>query len=314
MMKAEEVRRISPIALGATLYMPALRDDIVDIIMGRKLPGLRSLVLCLEDALADCDIEDARANLRCILSRLEGEGRNRLGGPLIFVRPRSVAMAAEIALEPMIAQIDGFVAPKVRNGQVASWTEITAGTQLYLMPTLETAEVFDAVAMRDLRDELRQDGGGRILALRIGGNDLLSCLGLRRSPNATLYEGPLGHVVAMLAGLMIPAGFNLTAPVFEAFTDYATLSRELEADLRHGLVGKTAVHPCQVGMIQDAFRVSPADHAQAQEIIGSSLAVFQRDGVMCEPKTHLAWAARILERAHYYGFSEAAGGHLALVG
>jgi len=314
MMKSAETRRISPVALGATLYMPALRHDIVDIIMGRKLPGLRSVVLCLEDALAECDIDEARAHLRTILSGLDGEERNRIDGLLTVVRPRSVAMAAEIALEPMISQIDGFVAPKVGNGQVSSWANAVAGTELLLMPTLETAEVFDAVAMRDLRDELRQDGDNRILALRIGGNDLLSCLGLRRTPNATLYEGPLGYVVAMLAGLMIPAGFDLTAPVLEAFSDHATLSRELAADLRHGLVGKTAIHPCQVATIQDAFRVSQADYALAQEILVSSLAVFQREGVMCEPQTHRAWASRITERARYYGFSDATGGHLALVG
>ena len=46
----------SPYALGATLYMPATRPDILDMVSGEKIQGLRSLVLCLEDAVAAADV------------------------------------------------------------------------------------------------------------------------------------------------------------------------------------------------------------------------------------------------------------------
>ena len=42
----------------------------------------------------------------------------------------------------------------------------------------------------------------RIIALRIGGNDLMGCLGLRRNPATTLYNTPMGYVIPMLAGVM----------------------------------------------------------------------------------------------------------------
>ena len=49
----------SPYALGATLYMPATRPDILDMVSGEKIQGLRSLVLCLEDAVAATDVQQA---------------------------------------------------------------------------------------------------------------------------------------------------------------------------------------------------------------------------------------------------------------
>ena len=51
------MKAISPFALGATLYMPATRDDILDVVFGMKIPELRSLVVCLEDAVAAIDVE-----------------------------------------------------------------------------------------------------------------------------------------------------------------------------------------------------------------------------------------------------------------
>ncbi|MBQ4783341.1 citrate lyase subunit beta, partial [Pectobacterium versatile] len=37
-------KRLSPWNLGATLYMPATRTDIADVILTDKISGLRSLV------------------------------------------------------------------------------------------------------------------------------------------------------------------------------------------------------------------------------------------------------------------------------
>ena len=50
-------------ALGATLYMPALRSDIRDMLAGIKIKGLASMVICLEDAIDDGMIEEAEKTL-----------------------------------------------------------------------------------------------------------------------------------------------------------------------------------------------------------------------------------------------------------
>ena len=54
--------------------------------------------------------------------------------------------------------------------------------------------------------------GARILCLRIGGNDLLSALRLRRPPGVTLYVTPLGTLIDCLVGLCKPAGYTSSPP------------------------------------------------------------------------------------------------------
>ena len=75
------MKAISPFALGATLYMPATRDDILDVVFGMKIPELRSLVVCLEDAVAAIDVESALANLQALLMGIQARGgRPEQGG------------------------------------------------------------------------------------------------------------------------------------------------------------------------------------------------------------------------------------------
>lgn len=306
MTPRDAVPTVDPLALGATLYMPATRADMLDVAHGAKISGLRSIVLCLEDAVADGDVDHALDNLARLLDALARSPRTT-GAPLLFVRPRSIAMAAEIAALAGAEQLVGMVAPKVRPGDVARWIAALGGRRLLLMPTLETPEVFDPIAMRDLRDELSEVSRGRILALRIGGNDLLACLGLRRIPGETVYEGPLGAVISQLVGLMIPAGFALTAPVYDVVRDPATLAREAARDVAFGLSGKTAIHPLQVATIHAAFAVTAAEMASAKAVLAEEAkAVFQHEGAMCEPSVHRAWARRILARARLYGVSDEA--------
>ncbi|MEO7078638.1 MAG: HpcH/HpaI aldolase/citrate lyase family protein, partial [Rhodococcus sp. (in: high G+C Gram-positive bacteria)] len=46
-------------ALGATLYMPATRTDLTATLIKRSRMGVCSLVIDLEDAVADHDLEEA---------------------------------------------------------------------------------------------------------------------------------------------------------------------------------------------------------------------------------------------------------------
>ena len=44
-------------ALGATLYMPVIHPKVPDILSGRVVAPASSIVICLEDALRDEDVE-----------------------------------------------------------------------------------------------------------------------------------------------------------------------------------------------------------------------------------------------------------------
>lgn len=112
----------------------------------------------------------------------------------------------------------------------------------------------------------------------------------------------MGYVIPMLAGVMGAAGFALTAPVFEQIHSQDLLKAELDLDMAHGLVGKTAIHPSQVAIIHRALQVCIDDLNSAKAILSDAApAVFQFNGSMCEPATHLKWAENIVERARWHG-------------
>ncbi|HEY0114620.1 MAG TPA: HpcH/HpaI aldolase/citrate lyase family protein, partial [Allosphingosinicella sp.] len=176
-----------------------------------------------------------------------------------------------------------------------------ASDEHLLMPTLETREVFDQSELRRLRDQLLSIEH-RILAIRIGGNDLLHNLGTRRSLVRTAYQGPLGGTIAVLVSAFAPFGFSLSAPVFEHFDKPDLLREEVEHDIEHGLLTKTAIHPSQIDIIQNGYRVGPDELAEARAILaGDKGGVFSLNGSMCEPATHGRWARAIVKRAGIYG-------------
>lgn len=296
---------ISAMALGATLYLPCMRSDLFATVLGPRRPaGLRSVVLCLEDSVRESDLPEAMANLAMFLRGLVTQEPSETA-PLIFVRPRSAAMLEHVLCMPGIEHIDGFVVPKAHADTMPAYLALSLHDRHRLMPTLETREACDPHEMRRFRDQLLavQD---RILALRIGGNDLLQAMGLRRNPHRSAYDGPLGRVIAQLVAGFAPWGFALSAPVMERFADTALLREEILRDIEHGLLTKTAIHPTQIPVIQTAL-AAPADEVEeAHSILAAdSPAVFGRDGVMCEPATHRRWAERLLERADHFGIADA---------
>jgi citrate lyase beta subunit len=294
---------VSAYELGATLYMPVIHPKAPDIAAGRVPSPSSSIVLCLEDALGESDVERGVRVLTGILSSLPQSRRDR---PLTFIRPRSYAMACRLHAIEGIHRVDGFVLPKARLEATPDWLSLLAGTKLKLMPTIETPEFFDPARLIMFRDLLLAAGPDRIAAVRIGGNDLLGAMGLRRVRGATAYEGPLGWFLSMAASILISAGIRVSAPVFDIIDDPETLRREVTRDVEMGFVSKTAIHPDQAALIETAFAVSTEDLCVARAILAhDARSVFQIGGVMCEPATHAAWARRTVDRAARFGCSNA---------
>jgi Citrate lyase beta subunit len=57
-------------ALGATLYIPAVKEEILEIILNNKYKRLTSLVLCLEDSIPEDKVKEAEDNLVRVLIAL----------------------------------------------------------------------------------------------------------------------------------------------------------------------------------------------------------------------------------------------------
>ena len=285
-------------SMGASLYVPANHKHLLRIADGEKLPDARSLIFCTEDAVADRELSWALFNLSVVLEHMRTDVAAER-----FVRVRNPDVLARVLAMRGADKLTGFVIPKATRHNFEAYYRLVRDTSHMLMPTLETAEVFSEREMEAFRDLLQSAGiRSRILALRIGGNDLLALLGLRRPRGMTLYRTPLGPVIARLVTIFRPYGFALTAPVFEHLDLPELLDQEVQEDMAYGMVGKTAIHPSQIAPIEQHYKVRPQDLAVAQAILDeNSPAVFKMHESMCEVATHRAWAERMVAQSRLFG-------------
>ena len=286
---------LDPALLGASLYVPATHAKLDRVLDGRTSTA-RSLIACTEDAVAEDDVGAALAQLKRVLKTLPP----RTSGPLRFVRVRNPEVLGRLLAMPGVERLHGVVIPKADRRSLPAYLRRLDGHDLMMMPTLETAAVFEPREMLALRRLLSNPAvRARCLALRIGGNDLLCLLGMRRPRNCTLYETPMGALIANLVLTFRPQGFALTAPVFEYLDEPGLLLDETRRDRAMGLVGKTAIHPDQVEIIESGFKLCERELAAARAVLGADApAVFKFDGAMLEPAVHRQWAASVVSRAN----------------
>lgn len=293
-------------SLGATLYMPVIHPKVPDILSGKDTCPSSSIVLCLEDALSEGDVERGISTLKDVLKNVRHRDSLK-----VFVRPRSLEMAHRLAGFRNISAVEGFVAPKVRPENAADWMDVVQSAGLRVMPTLETSDFFDPARIAAVRDVFNTFDHRSISAIRLGGNDLLGALGLRRQRGVTSWEGPLAYVLSMCSSMFISAGYPVAAPVFDIIDDLETLQREVKRDIAAGFISKTAIHPAQVLVIETAMRVTREENCQANAILEKDArAVFQIGGVMCEPSTHYNWARRIEARNKIFGEDQSYDHHM----
>lgn len=289
---------VSYFDLGASLYTPCTHGKLADLI--QQNPAMaRSMVYCLEDAVSENELASALNNLKEALKTLQPHDHIKR-----FVRVRSVSMLAEMLSYEHIHKIDGFVLPKFDLSNVKQYWDIIEkrqGTHFSYMPTLETAQAFDQYAMTKLAEAL-QNWGPSITCLRIGGNDLSNLLGIKRSRGFTAYETPLRTVIDQLIITFRPKGYELSSPVCDFIDDVDTLAKEIAMDIAYGFYAKTAIHPTQISVIEQAFKGFSKRHfGQAEDVLDSrSKAVFQLDGQMMETTCHKNWALRTSQLAARY--------------
>lgn len=286
------------IELGATMYIPATHDQLWEVTEGIKFPILKSIAVCLEDAVLERDVQTAMVNLKCLLQKRAEQPNQK--APAIFIRPRNLEMAKHIIDWDLNHTYSGMVLPKFTLHDLKSWMDILPAN-LNLMPTLETKEIFDMGHNLELNQALKYDFH-KTLCLRIGGNDLLSCLNLRRPKNSTIYQTPVGMLISQLAGLFIPNGFQLSSPVCEHIHHTELLIHEISQDMNNGIYTKTAIHPSQIEYIHQAFQVNAEEFHEAQQILSQDAkSVFKSNGSMLEPATHRNWAEVVLLRYKNFG-------------
>ena len=290
------------VELGATLYIPVQHPRLAEVLAGAN-PDLRSVVICLEDSLHETEVGAAQ-EVFCATLRMLEAAPPRL---IAYARPRGPEMLGWMLAQPGIERLAGFVLPKITTANLADWLARLDSPRHGIMPTIESTEAFDRAAMMQMARALAPLGA-RVHAVRIGGNDILNQLGVRRSRERTAYDTPLGLAIATMASVFLPEGLALSAPVFEHYALTDTLREEVARDIEHGLLTKTAIHPSQVPIIHDVLRPGAAEVEEARAILAAEArAVFGHGGSMLEPTTHARWAQGVLDRARVHAPRAAPG-------
>lgn len=290
------------VELGATLYIPVQHPRLAEVLAGAN-PDLRSVVICLEDSLHETEVGAAQ-EVFCATLRMLDAAPPKL---IAYARPRGPEMLGWMLAQPGIERLAGFVLPKITTANLPDWLARLDSPRHGIMPTIESTEAFDRAAMMQMARALAPLGA-RVHAVRIGGNDILNQLGVRRSRERTAYDTPLGLAIATMASVFLPEGLALSAPVFEHYALTDTLREEVARDIEHGLLTKTAIHPSQVPIIHDVLRPGAAEVEEARAILAAEArAVFGHGGSMLEPTTHARWAQGVLDRAQVHAPRAAPG-------
>ena len=106
--------------LGATLYSRANQSTLGQRIRSAGSRGVTSTVVCLEDAIADRDLDSALENMVAEFSLLAAATEAL---PLIFVRARNPAHLDTVVdrLGALAAVVNGYVAPKFSAADAEAW-------------------------------------------------------------------------------------------------------------------------------------------------------------------------------------------------
>lgn len=238
-------------ALGATLYSPATRPELVKDIAKQTARGVLSMVICLEDSIADEDVPAAEDNVVAVLASLAADRRDsgRTEEPLmLFVRVRSPEQLLRLGARcgATLSGLTGWVIPKFENATGAAQRFLDAlhsvnadlrradpqARPLLAMPILESPLMVHAETRTQTLSGIYQvlrANRTDILSVRIGSTDMSSAFGLRRSRDLTIYDVKVvSAVIADIVNVLgRPDGFVISGAVWEHFGSAERLLRPM---------------------------------------------------------------------------------------
>jgi citrate lyase subunit beta/citryl-CoA lyase len=270
--------------------------------------GADALILDLEDSVAVAQLPAARQRVRELLQSQTDRSRQQL-----WVRVN--ALSSGILLQDLAAVFpgvpDGIVLPKATSAadvaEVSHYLsafearegQVPDSTRLVVIAT-ETPEAllnlnsYGPVLASDPRTR------GRLAGLTWGSEDLSAAMGVTHK---TDRQGSLTFTFQLARSLCVVSatalGVQAIDGVYLDFRDTEGLKRDIESARRDGFSGKLAIHPDQVGPINEVFIPGPAEVEWAKRIVAAFAAspdagVLSLDGQMID-KPHLVQARRILD-------------------
>lgn len=273
--------------------------------MRKALDGEADVVVFdLEDAVAPGAKEEARDAVSEVLE----EGKKD-DAPEIWVRINPLASGDDDEIDGRDdlravtddAEPSCFVVPKAGSAsavrRVADALDEN-GSDAGVVPIVETAEgVMNAAEIA---------GASRVSAVVFGAEDLSADIGATRTDEGTEVLYARQKVVTAASA----AGVDALDTLWTDFKDEEGLRRDTERTVRFGYDGKLAIHPAQVGPINDAFTPEEERVEWAEKVIEAKQeadelgkGVFEVEGEMIDEPL-VEQARTVLERAKAAGLRE----------
>ncbi|RJG03320.1 HpcH/HpaI aldolase/citrate lyase family protein [Noviherbaspirillum sedimenti] len=265
--------------------------------------GADALIIDMEDAVPEAD----KARARGMCAEFVKEHRERL--PL-FVRVN--ALSTGLLLDDLAAVVRaqpcGIMLPKCMSGRDVALVDayvsaleardgVAAGS-LRILPIVTES----AAALFDM-GSYSTAAGSRLCGMMWGGEDLAADVGTVANRGAQgRYTAPYELARSLTLFGASAAQVLAVDAVYTNFRDAEGLKAEAAEALRDGFSAKAAIHPAQVGPINEAFTPSAEDVAWAKQVIAAFDEAPGRGAIAIEGKMldrpHYRAAQRVLARAN----------------
>lgn len=314
-------------SVGALLYCPANKKSIVSSIVEEKLGTGYSLALCLEDTINDLFVEEAEKTLAQSIRQIyESYQTQPFYLPKIFIRVRNESQIMRLtkSFKESMEIISGYIIPKFSTANAGDYIKAVIKANeftshpVYMMPIYESSSIIDLRRRADILYELKDALSSieeLVLCIRVGGNDLCHLFGFRRHSHESIHRiKPISDIFSDII-TVYGMDYVVSGPVWEYYSGSRWeqgLFSEIEDDKLCGFTGKTVIHPNQIPIVNQAYRVSRADFNDAQSILNwnhhSNAFVSGNPSKerMNEYNTHTNWARQTLFLAEAFGIKEEA--------
>jgi len=284
--------------MRSLLFVPADSAKKLDKAM---TSGADALIVDLEDSVA----YDGKAAARHSAAAFLKEAATATARPYLVVRVNGLQTGQTDAdLDAVVpAKPDAIMLPKAEGGAAVvhadaklAVREATGGlpdghVKILALATETAAALFVAGTFAG--------ASARLIGLTWGAEDLSAELGAHANRDA---QGRFLDPYRLARVLCLAGAAAAAVPAFDTvyvdFRNSAGFRRECEEACRDGFVGKMAIHPAQVPIINEVFTPSATALSQAQAVVDAFAAnpgagVVGIGGVMYD-RPHLARAQRLL--------------------
>lgn len=292
--------------MRSLLFIPA--DDEKKLGKGVG-SGADVLLLDLEDAVAPSRKADARKLCADYIQATRGAQQR----PRLFVRVNALDTPywADDLASIVPAGPDGIMLPKPRGGGDVHTLSVAldhAEQGPGLAPgSIKIIAIATETPISFLSMPSYVGASGRLDGLTWGAEDLSAAIGARanREADGRTWTSPFRLARDLCLMTAVAAGALPIDTVFVNFRDAEGLRAEATEAARDGFVGKMAIHPNQVGILNEVFTPKPDELAMAEEVIAAfrdnpDAGVVGIRGKMID-KAHLALAERLMARAKMAG-------------